>query len=110
MEKALSGDIVAINFPFSDLTQTKKRPAIIIARAEGNDLIMCQITTRETNNSIEITPPDFVLGRLSTESFVRFDKIFTLEEKNISYNIGRLKKQKFIEIKEKLCKLIMNGQ
>ncbi len=45
MEKLVKGDVVVIPFPFSDLTQTKRRPSLIIAELEGDDLILCQITS-----------------------------------------------------------------
>ncbi|WP_292744967.1 type II toxin-antitoxin system PemK/MazF family toxin [Nostoc sp. NMS4] len=41
----VKGDVVIVPFPFSDLTQTKRRPALVIATLQGNDLILCQITS-----------------------------------------------------------------
>ena len=46
MAKFVKGDIVVIPFPFSDLSQSKRRPALVIARLEGNDAILCQITSK----------------------------------------------------------------
>ena len=46
MAKFVKGDIVVIPFPFSDLSQSKRRPALVIARLEGNDSILCQITSK----------------------------------------------------------------
>jgi mRNA interferase MazF len=43
--KFIKGDVVVIPFPFSDLTQSKRRPALVIAELEGDDLILCQITS-----------------------------------------------------------------
>ena len=42
MERFVKGDVVVVPFPFSDLTQAKRRPALIIAELEGTDLIFCQ--------------------------------------------------------------------
>jgi len=42
MERFVRGDVVVVPFPFSDLTQAKRRPALVIAELEGNDLILCQ--------------------------------------------------------------------
>ncbi len=41
MEKLVKGDIVVIPFHFSDLSEAKRRPAIVVATLEGNDLILC---------------------------------------------------------------------
>ena len=35
MAKFVKGDVVVIPFPFSDLTQVKRRPALVIANLEG---------------------------------------------------------------------------
>lgn len=54
--------IVLMNFPFSDLSQTKLRPAIILASASKEDWILCQITGNSNidDKAIEITDGDFV--------------------------------------------------
>jgi mRNA interferase MazF len=46
MEKFVKGDIVVIPFPFSDLSGSKKRPALVLANLQGDDIILCQITSR----------------------------------------------------------------
>jgi mRNA interferase MazF len=46
MARPVKGDVVVVPFPFSDLTQAKRRPALVLAGLEGNDLILCQITSR----------------------------------------------------------------
>lgn len=40
------GDVVFVNFPFSNLENSKLRPAVIIASAQNNDWILCQITSK----------------------------------------------------------------
>jgi mRNA interferase MazF len=40
MEGFIKGDVVVVPFPFSDLSQMKKRPAIICANLKGDDLIL----------------------------------------------------------------------
>ncbi len=42
----VKGDVVIVPFPFSDLTEAKRRPALVVAVLQGNDLILCQITSR----------------------------------------------------------------
>lgn len=109
MEKPLKREIVVISFPFSSLTNSKKRPALIIAQAEGDDLIMLQITTKQTRHSIPLTNKDFEHGALSQDSLIRPDKIFTIEQQKVLYKIGKIKKQKMDEVEESLFNLIKNS-
>jgi PemK-like, MazF-like toxin of type II toxin-antitoxin system len=51
MAKFIVGDVVIVPFPFSDLTQTKRRPALVVASLSGEDLILCQITSTGRHNS-----------------------------------------------------------
>ena len=46
MAKFVKGDVVVVPFPFSDLTQAKRRPALVLAQLEGDDVILCQITSK----------------------------------------------------------------
>jgi mRNA interferase MazF len=47
MAEFVKGDVVVVPFPFSDLTQAKRRPALVIATLAGDDLILCQITSQK---------------------------------------------------------------
>jgi hypothetical protein len=40
------GDVVIVPFPFSDLSESKRRPALVLAVLTGDDLILCQITSQ----------------------------------------------------------------
>jgi len=42
----VKGDVVVLPFPFSDLTQAKRRPALVISELKGDDVILCQITSQ----------------------------------------------------------------
>lgn len=50
MAAFVKGDIVIVPFPFSDLSQSKRRPALVVAKLTGDDLILCQITSQANFN------------------------------------------------------------
>lgn len=85
-------DIVLIDFPFSDLSETKKRPALVIKTLEGENNILCQITTKRRNfHKYEVAlSKTSCAGDIKFDSFVYLDMIFTLHESLIHRKIGNL--------------------
>src|SRR3989344_7725451 len=110
MERFVAGEVVVLEFPFSDLMSFKRRPALIIKIPKGEDLIICQITATSQEKSLEIplVNKDFKEGELKRNSFVRIDKITTIKNTRIKYKIGLLKQEKFKDILEKLCNFLKN--
>jgi mRNA interferase MazF len=84
MERFVKGDIVVIPFPFSDLSGIKKRPALVITDLQGDDIILCQITSQHTEDkySIPVKETDYRSGSLPAQSNIRPNRIFTAD-KNI---------------------------
>lgn len=82
MERLIAGDVVVIPFPYSDLTGAKHRPALVIARVNTSDLILCQITSKAYKDDVAIflDSIDFAVGRLPIVSFIRPNKLFTADK------------------------------
>lgn len=108
MARFIKGDVVVVPFPFSDLTQSKKRPALVISVLEGDDLILCQITSQliKDNYSILIDDKDFKEGSLKQQSNLRPNRIFTADSHIVLYRVGNLKSDKLNEIIEKVIEII----
>lgn len=102
------GDVVVVPFPFSDLTQTKRRPALVIATLEGDDVILCQITSKTVRDkySILIDDGNFETGSLKQASNIRPNRIFTADSHIILYRIGKLKTEKLSEVVDKASEII----
>lgn len=92
MGEFVVGDVVAVPFPFSDLSGKKLRPAVVLATMEHDDLILCQITSNAfaSKRAIEISDADFLDGGLPSTSHVRPDKLFTAESTIIQKRKGTL--------------------
>lgn len=108
MARFVKGDIIVVPFSFSDLTQAKRRPAIVISALEGNDLILCQITSQSVrgNYAILLDDKDFNTGSLKQSSNIRPNRIFTADSHIVLYRVGDLKLDKFNEIIEKVIEII----
>ncbi|WP_245947566.1 type II toxin-antitoxin system PemK/MazF family toxin [Bacillus taeanensis] len=80
------GDIVLIPVPFSDLSQRKQRPVLIIFNNSYNktteDLLVAAITSqlKDLDYSVVVESKDLVKGNLKLTSAIRADKIYTLSK------------------------------
>lgn len=98
-------DIVLVNFPFSNLQESKVRPALVVKPLEGENTILCQITTQKRG----ISKYEIILNKKSCKGNIKFDSniyvdmIFTLHESLIVNSIGNIKDEKVnIEVDQKL--------
>jgi len=107
MARFVKGDIVVVPFPFSDLTQAKKRPALVISVLEGDDLILCQITSKRIKDkyAISIDDKDFAEGSLNQPSNVRPNRLFTADSHIVLYRVGNLTPAKLDIIIENLIEI-----
>jgi mRNA interferase MazF len=108
LAKFIKGEVVVIPFPFSDLTQAKRRPALVIAELEGDDLILFQITSQAIKDkyAISINDNNFEMGGLKKPSNIRPNRIFTADAHLVLYRIGKLKAEKLAEVIEKVIEII----
>lgn len=111
MERFVKGDVIVLPFPFTDLSSAKRRPAVVLSDIGGDDFIMLQITSKNVRDSyaISLLSTDFAAGSLKTDSNVRPNKIFTLNEQLILYKIGHLSEEKIEECVRKVCDIVQNG-
>ncbi len=74
-----AGSVVLLPFPFSDLSHSKLRPAVVPADAERDDWVLCQVTSKSYTDlaAIKIENSDFSTGSLNLTSYARPGKLFT---------------------------------
>jgi mRNA interferase MazF len=74
------GDVALVPFPFSDLSATKRRPVLVLTDADGyGDFLAVGVTSRpHHSNAIALTEADMIEGRLPVASWVRVDRVVTL--------------------------------
>ena len=73
MVTPVAGTIVTLNFPFSDLSTSKRRPALVVADSSKGDCICMQITSKQwtDRSAIEVKKSDFQSGSLQRISDIR---------------------------------------
>ena len=108
MGRFVKGDVVVLNFPFSDLSQTKRRPALVVATPQGDDVILCQITSQARTDaySILLEQSDFSSGGLNQTSRVRPNRLFTADEAIVVYRAGRISNDKLSDVIDRLIVIL----
>jgi mRNA interferase MazF len=103
----VKGDIVIVPFPFSDLTEAKRRPALVLAVLMGDDLILCQITSQfvRDNSAIVLESSDFSSGSLRQLSNIRPNRLFTAD-RLVRSIAGRLKTEKLSAAIDQVIELL----
>lgn len=103
-----AGAVVLVNFPFSDLSQAKLRPAVVLASAGRGDWILCQITSNSYSDprALELTNNSFASGSLHLLSYARPGKLFTANRALMVSQIGILSGGALAEIIDAVISLL----
>jgi len=100
MGEFVKGQVVVVPFPFSDLSDAKRRPALIVATPGGDDIILSQITSQKRKDmyAIGLTAEDFQEGGLPVMSYIRPDRLFSADESLVLYQTGTIMQEKMKEV------------
>ena len=110
MAEFVRGDVVVVPFPFSDLTNAKRRPALVLAKLDGDDVILAQVTSQTVRDgyAVELKDSDFADGGLTLTSNVRPNRVFTADTRIVLYRVGSLKPSKLTEVVDRLVAILRN--
>jgi mRNA interferase MazF len=103
-----AGSVVLVPFPFSDLTQAKLRPALVLASADRGDWVLCQVTSKPYGDAHaeQLSTSDFASGGLRLVSYARPGKLFTAHESLITAEVGRLHPLAFQRVRDAVRDLL----
>jgi len=107
-----AGSVVLVRFPFSDLSQAKLRPAVVLADCGRGDWLLCQITSNPYSDSraIELTDSDFEKGSLRVTSHARATKLFTAHQSLIASEVAVLHSSTLKRITDAIIALLQPKQ
>jgi mRNA interferase MazF len=108
LARFVKGDVVIVPFPFSNLQEAKRRPALVITPLEGDDLILCQITSRMNGDrySVSLDEKDFAAGSLKKSSNIRPNRLFTADQAIVLYRAGSIASRKVEEVVDRLVAIV----
>ena len=94
------GSVVLVRFPFSDLSASKLRPAVVLAGVDRDDWILSQVTSNPYSDTgaVALSDSDFVSGSLQRTSYARPGKLFSANSSIMVRIAGELKQQKLTSI------------
>jgi CDP-4-dehydro-6-deoxyglucose reductase, E1 len=103
-----SGAIVLAHYPFSDLTQVKKRPVLVLNACDnGEDYKVIFITTSAPPPHLgsPLEAADFIDTKLPYTSHIRFDKTFNLHNSRLEKQLTKLTPQALERVLRSLISL-----
>lgn len=105
------GAVVLVHFPFSDLSASKLRPAVVLADAGRGDWILCQITSNPyaDQDALLLESVDFSSGTLQRNSFARPAKLFTAHTSLMAGRAGQLTSRRSRAVLGAVLKLFQRG-
>lgn len=108
------GDVVTVPFPFSDLSATKVRPALVISSRshnEGPDLVVCAITsnTKDSVHTVLFEPGDMSKPQVPRASRVKVGKLATIHKDLVRTAYGRLKPDAMAQVWKEFHALFPRG-
>jgi mRNA interferase MazF len=102
------GAVVLVRFPFSDLSKTKLRPALVLANTGHDDWILCQITSKPYGDerAVSLDPSSLMSGSMKVIIYVRPGKLFTANLGIIMSEVAVINAARFDEIVDALIHII----
>jgi len=109
------GEIVLLEFPFTNLKGSKVRPALVTSFNGFDDLQVAYITSEVAN--YELSPYAVVIeqghlasGFIKQKSVIRCDKLITISHERIARrNVAQLNKSKTNEVLRKINRMSVSG-
>jgi len=103
------GDVVLVPFPFSNLSQTKLRPGVVLwVDSQGQDITVCFISSQNINqislDEVALNPGEleFPQTGLKVASKIRVAKMVTIERRLLQRRIGKLGQQQLQSLNQAL--------
>jgi mRNA interferase MazF len=111
VEAPAKGAVVLVRFPFSDLSATKLRPAVVLADAGRGDRVLCQVTSRPYGDAfaVALNETAFTSGSLRVSSYARPGKLFTASSDLMTAQVGALTTEALTEIVDAVVLLLRSG-
>lgn len=109
-----AGDLVLVPFPHTDLTGGKQRPSLVLTRASYNagspDAVVAFVTSKPQEGpwSVPLVATDLSAGALVKPSWVRVDRLATLDQRLVRKVAARIGEKRLEEVRERVRSLLLD--
>ena len=103
------GDIVLFPFPYTDLSQRKLRPCLVLSSEMKEDILLCQITSQRIQKdqyAIELKQNQIQEGHLMIDSYIRANMIFTAHKSQILKKIAETPNEIYTKVTSTVLEII----
>ena len=110
MARFVAGDVVVVPFSLTDLASSKVRPAVVLATSTRNDILLCQITSRDTGHpeAVAVKMTDFAgAEKLPRDSYALPHRLVTANESCVRRKAWNLLDVKLRKIRDRVCAFVM---
>ena len=89
------GELLLVPFPFTDLSAAKRRPVLAVTAADSfGDFIAMPVTSRpQAEHGLPLSAADMLTGTLPAPSWIRTNRIVTLNASLVVKSVGRVSEQ-----------------
>ena len=112
-----AGEVVVINYPFSDLSQAKLRPALLLGKLPGehDDWLVCMISSRVRqqidgfDEVVKTDDADFGQSGLKAASVIRIGRLLVVEEKLLPGSLGSISTERLQRVRSRLAAWLLQA-
>jgi mRNA interferase MazF len=106
------GLLVLVPFPFTDLSQSKQRPAVVVSPSNfsGDNIIVCAVSSKTSSVlkswEVSLNSDETQNERLPKASVVKVDRLFTIHQSLVIKVLDKLTSKKSAEVMKLLEQLL----
>jgi mRNA interferase MazF len=90
MASYAAGDVVLLEFPFTDTSGSKRRPALVLLDTGDDDIVVARVTGQLSAAPHVVVLDEWQQVGLLLPSVVRLHKVATLQRRLVNKKLGRL--------------------
>lgn len=100
------GDVILVPFPFSDLSGSKKRPALVLAVNNDWRELVCMMLTSSPKGIMEIPVSHLDSTGLPKPTVARIHRLFSIDQSIVLKKLGSLHPEDLKNVMNALCLML----